>query len=371
MSGVKMFGSFFGASGYAEASRQYALALHEAGVPVTLTPVEFSKVEPDLGADGERLRQLCNRSIEYDTVLVSSTPDVWAGITQDEQDKRIIGMTAWETTKLHPVWASACNRVDAVWVPCTWNRDVFQQSGVQVPVEVVPHISQVDAEGAHSDLDLPGIPADSFVFYSIFHWQERKNPRDLLDAYIAAFAGHRDVTLVLKTFIETPGESPERALELIAEAKARCNAMRYPRIVPLVATLSEAEIAALHHRGDCFVLLQRAEGWGLPHFAAAAHGNPVITTALGGPTDFLHEDSAYLVDYSLRPVTGMNWSPYYAVEGRWASPNVDQAVALLRHVYENRDEARSRGAKARDDINRRFSRTLVGQRMVDLLRGSD
>lgn len=368
MFGIKFSGAFFGSSGYSEAARQYALAIHEAGIPLTLSPLEFSKATPDLGEDGAVLQSLCDRPIEYDTVLVSSTPDVWGAITRDERSKRLIGLTTWETTKLHPVWVGACNRFDSVWVPSTWNRDVFEDSGVQVPVEVVPYVSAVGPD--HVDgpgLIIPGVADDVFVFYSVFHWQERKNPIDLIETYIAAFEGHRDVVLVLKTFAETTDESNERIDALIGAAKARCNVMRYPRIVPLVGTLSAQEMTSLHRRGDCFVLLQRAEGWGLPHFEAAAHGNPVVTTALGGPTEFLGPDTAYLVDYTLRPVTGMSWSPYYAASGRWANPDLDQAVRHLRTVFEQRAEAHKRGARARAEIAERFSRKIVGQQIVDLL----
>ncbi len=61
MSGLKMYAPFFDASGYAQAARQYALAIHQQGYPITLSPLEFSAPKPELGRDGEVLRSLVDR----------------------------------------------------------------------------------------------------------------------------------------------------------------------------------------------------------------------------------------------------------------------------------------------------------------------
>ncbi len=291
-------------------------------------------------------------------------------ITKDETGCRKIGLTAWETTVLHPVWTASCNAVDEVWVPSTWNREVFVSSGVRAPVEVFPHIINAPSESV-SPAQLVGVEPEDYVFYSIFHWQERKNPEALLEAFITAFAGRSGVVLVIKSFVRSVDEDRSAVEELVQRVRARVNVMRYPRIVIVVESLDEAGIAGLHQRGDCFVLLQRAEGWGLPHFEAAAHGNAIVTTGFGGVLDFLDKESAFLLDYQLRPVTGMDWSPYYSASGRWASPNLDQAVDTMRWVLEHRQEAAGRGARAQSEVLSRFSRDVVGRRLVEHLSGLD
>jgi len=145
------------------------------------------------------------------------------------------------------------------------------------------------------------------------------------------------------------------------------NLAHYPRVVPLTGTLGREQIQGLHRRGDAFVLLQRAEGWGLPHFEAAALGKPVITTGFGGPREFLDSDSAYLVDYSLRPVWGMEWSFFYGGTQRWAEPDLGQAIDHMRRVHAQRHEAAERGARAREHIARNLTRAVVGRRMVERL----
>ena len=87
-------------------------------------------------------------------------------------------------------------------------------------------------------------------------------------------------------------------------------------------TLSDGEILALHERGDCFISLARAEGWGLGLFDAARLGKPIVTTGYGGHTDYIDEDATFLVDYERVPVDEPAWTSY-ATTCEWAEPDVD------------------------------------------------
>jgi glycosyltransferase involved in cell wall biosynthesis len=378
MKGVKYIGQIWNQSGYAEAARNYILALHGQGVPVTVEPIRRGDQRPDFGRDGEVLDSLVDRAIEYDRVILHDTPDTWVKRLQGEPPGvATVGCTVWETSGLHPLWTAACNRVDEVWVPSRWNAEVFRRSGVVAPVEVVPHCLELPDPAAVAPLAIEGVPDDAFVFYSIFHWQERKNPEGLLAAWLAALSGVRDVVLVLKTYFDRPAGSSdtgaaersdaERLRDEIAAFKRRMKLAHYPRIVALTGIFGRDQVLGLHRRGDAFVLLQRAEGWGLPHFEAAAMGKPVITTGYGGTGDFLTSDTAYLVDYTLRPVWGMEWSFFYDGTQRWAEPDLDHAIELLRRVHGQRDEAARRGTRAREHVARSFTRDVVGRRMVERL----
>ena len=218
------------------------------------------------------------------------------------------------------------------------------------------------------------MPDGAFVFYSIFHWHERKNPIGLLAAYFAAFSGVHDVVLVLKTYFDwaqpagsadAEGRSDDHRLQdQVAAFKRRMKLAHYPRVVGMTGILGRDDIQGLHRRGDAFVLLQRSEGWGLPHFEAAGMANPVITTAYGGQCDFLSADAAYLVNYTLRPVWDMDWSFFYDGSQLWAEPDLAHAIEQMRRVYADRREAAERGARAREHVVRDFTREVVGRRMV-------
>lgn len=360
MSGVKYIGPVFDGSGYAEAARNYVLSIYKKGYPITLSPITFENTRPELGEDGNILRSLINNKVKYDKVIVHSTPDLWPQFLAQDGDKYKIGYTVWETSKIHPIWTDACNRVDEVWLPCDWNMNVFKDSGVSTPLFKVPHAIDVPDLDKITDFNLQGIPQGLFVFYSIFQWQERKNPYGLLTAYSAEFSGVDDVVLLLKTYRHDHASDKEFIKELILEHRKYMNLDHYPKLFLLVQNMSAEDMLALHKRGDCFVLLQRSEGWGLPHFEAAACGNPIITPSYGGQTEFLKEDNSYLVDYSLCPVGGMTWSHYYKGDQLWAEPDLEHAMKQMRRVYDDRYEATIKGEYAKKYVLENFTWDKVG-----------
>ena len=371
MAGVKYIGPVFDCSGYAEAARNYVLSLHKKGYPVTLAPISFEQARPALGEDGEILKSLVNAEIQYDKVIVHSTPDLWERWAQSERNKYIIGYTVWETSKIVPSWAQSCNKVDEVWVPSEWNMQVFRDSGVTAPLYKIPHAIDIPNLDEIQKFNLEGIPQGTYVFYSIFQWQERKNPYGLLTAYNATFSGVDDVVLIVKTYNREQGNDLEPIKKLILDFRKYIHLDNYPKIMLIVENMSREGILALHNRGDCFVLLQRSEGWGLPHFEAAACGKPVITPGYGGQVDFLNEENSYLIDYTLCPVTGMTWSPYYRGDQMWCEPDMEHAMKLMRHVYDNRDEAVGKGKKARQLVEEKFTWDKVGDLMLDRLTALD
>jgi glycosyltransferase involved in cell wall biosynthesis len=368
MGGVKYIGPIFDGSGYAEAARNYVLALHKQGYPVQVAPISFETTRPELGEDGRILQSLINNSTDYDKVIVHSTPDLWPNWIQSERGKYIIGYTVWETSALHPTWVKACNTVaNEVWVPCDWNLEVFKESGVTKPLFKIPHAIDPPDLTQIPNFSLGGVGSDTFVFYSIFQWQERKNPYGLLAAYTAAFSGGEDVILILKTYRRDHGQDKEAIKNLVVDFRKFINLPAYPKLFLVVENMSTENMFALHKRADAFVLLQRSEGWGLPHFEAAACGNPVITPKYGGQTEFLKEDNSYLLDYTLTPVGGMSWSPYYTGNQYWCEPDMKQAVETLRYVYNNREEAREKGARARRYVEDHFTLELVCAKMLERL----
>jgi glycosyltransferase involved in cell wall biosynthesis len=117
--------------------------------------------------------------------------------------------------------------------------------------------------------------------------------------------------------------------------------------------LTNAEMAAMHRQGDCFLSLCRGEGWGLGAFDAAAYGNPVVITGFGGHLDYLG-GSPNLVDFELVPVDDPGGFPTYAPQQRWAEPDVEHGAALLRQIATHPERAKALAASIAEDIRRQY-----------------
>lgn len=363
--GIKYISPVWDNSGYAKASRGNILALHKAGIPLTLAPVSFEDAHPDLGKDGDILRSLVNKDIDYNVVIIHTTPEFWAG--HREEGKVNLGYTIWETDRLHPDWKNYINEnVEKVLVGCSWNVGVFRNSGVTIPIGVVPHGISISAFDDIKPYQISGISDNTFVFYSIMQWTERKHPLALIKAYWYAFQNNEDVSLVLKTYRSDYSENERQAIRTTIKKLKHVMPMgMYPKINFISDMLSEEEILGLHARGDCYVSLDRGEGFGLGPFEAGAVANSVIITGFGGALEYAKKDNSYLVDYILVPVHGMPYSPWYRGEQLWAEPGIKHGADLMKYVYENRNEAKEKGLKLKQYINENFSWEVIAQKIIN------
>lgn len=367
--GIKYVGPMLDGSGYAQAIRGNIMALHKLGVPLTLKPISFETARPDLGKYREVMLNAIDANIDYNVVIIHTTPEFWA--QHREEGKLNVGYTIWETTKLHPTWPGYINdNVDLCLVGCSWNVEVFKNSGVTVPIEAVPHgIGRSEFDGI-SPFDVSGVSDHSFMFYSIFQWTERKHPVALIKAFWYAFQNDEDVALILKTYRSDYSDSEKEAIRISIRRLKQFTPMgNYPPVYLISHMLSDAEILGLHKRGNCYVSLDRGEGFGLSPFTAGACGNPIIVTGFGGSTEYAKPDNSYLVDYKLTPVSGMPWSPWYRGDQLWAEPDVIHGAELMRNVYENRDEAMSRGKELKNYIHENFNWESIGKKIVDAIKG--
>jgi 2-polyprenyl-3-methyl-5-hydroxy-6-metoxy-1,4-benzoquinol methylase len=218
--------------------------------------------------------------------------------------------------------------------------------------------------GANNLLNLA--PSD-FVFYSIFEWQDRKNPAGTIEAFLRAFPEDNEAVLVLKTSPASARAAKATLDELVARTSSR------GRVMLRCEAWDEKTMAALHLRGDCYISLHKGEGWGYPLFEAACRGTPVVATAYAGPLEYLDSEHHWLVRCSAAPVRQRY--AFYHPGMRWAEPDIAHAAEGLTWVYQNREAAGARARAATPQLCRNFSVEHVGamakSRLLALLEQSN
>ncbi len=189
-------------------------------------------------------------------------PEYYPLVRSVVPDGPFVAHTVWESDRLPRHWPELLDGTDLVIVPTEWNRAVFVDSGVRAPVMVVPHVAAAVEPG---DRGGPlGLADDDFVFYTIGRWDERKAMFLTVRAYLDAFTADDPVVLVVKTGprIEMPpgewGAGNPWSWTTGWQVASLVREYRNPaRIRVEVETWSEARIAGLHTRGDCYVTLAR------------------------------------------------------------------------------------------------------------------
>ena len=363
--GIKYIGPIFDVSGYGRASRGYAYTLHKLGIPITISPVSFEDGNADLGEAGKVLSTLVNKNIDYNVVIIHLTVEHYSKFY--EKDKFNIGYSIWETNKIHSDWVKWINKyTDAIMTGSDWCVETYKNSGVEVPVFAIPHgIDSVEFNNA-TEYSISNVSTNTYKFYSIFQFIERKNPMALVKSYWCAFQNNEDVALIIKTYRMSFTKEEEQAIrDTIKRMKQAMPMLIYPPIYLISNRLSDAEVLGIHKSCDCLVHLDRGEGFGLCPFEAGAIGNPIIVTGYGGVTEYAKPDNSYLVNSNLTPVFGMGISPFYSGAQMWAEVDCGHAIELMRYVYNNQEEAKSKAQVLKKLIEKDFSWEVVTNQMID------
>ena len=269
-----------------------------------------------------------------------------------------IGYTMLEVDGLPREWVRRANMMDEVWTPSSFNARTFRASGVERPVHVMP----LGVNPAYFNPNIESYPVPGvFTFLSAFEWGGRKAPEVLLRAFNDEFRSDEQAVLVCKIYNQDPSVNiPLQVGRLGLKDGGGRVVFSINELVPVY------QLGALYRSADCFVLPSRGEGWGLPILEAMACGLPVIATAWSAQTDFIHDRVAYPLGIEgLVPAEAK--CPYY--EGfNWAEPSYEHLRALMRHVYENREEARLKGARASAEVLGKWTWRHSAEKIIRRLR---
>lgn len=345
-------------SGYAVSAKNFMLALDSKGVDIRYKYVygpgtPFVKEEPEM-SDNYIINVIRGREFDDNIPqVVYGQGDVFCRNT----GKYKIGYTMLETTGIPDEWVRQANMMDEVWVPSNFNVKTFRDSGVTVPIYVMP--LGVDTnffnENIHSQKK-----HNKYTFLSIFEWGERKAPEVLLKAYFDAFTKDDDVLLICKIF-NNDGS---------IDVKSEIDKMNLPEDGPEVLILynqiiEDYQMPILYRSADCFVLPTRGEGWGMPILEAMACGIPALATRWSSQVDFMTEENSYFIETD-GLVDAVAKCPYY--EGfQWANPSLSDLSRKMRYIFEHQEEAKLKGKQAAQDVKDKWSWEKVSENMLKRL----
>lgn len=365
MSAIKYCGTFTDHSGYGSANRAFITALYAAGVDVSTELVVQVMEQANHGWTGELAMSLRDRKVPYKVKVVHLTPDMYPRYL--EKGKYNIGHLFWETDRLPASWIRPINQMQEIWTSSEAMADLFRNCGVTVPIYAFPQpLDVAEADRPWEKYDIP--EHKGFLFYSIFQWIERKNPKALLQAYWEAFSGRNDVSLLLKTYRLNYSDEEFEKIQLDIERwKRELHLVHYPRILLSTKLLTHEQLMKLHYTGDAYVTADHGEGWCRPLQEALLMEKPAIATARGGIHEFLDSNLYYPITSTYVPVVAQPWIPWYSPDQNWAQVDKEELKKQMKFVFMNRDTAHLKGVMAKDFVKSQFSYHKVGRAMKSRL----
>lgn len=321
--GAVIAGDIKGQNGIAESGRILARALDAQGLLRGMMPLGLPSVaEAFTGTIPPKAG----------VIAVINAPLLPVGLARLKprdmlKGRRVVGVWAWELSKVPHEWAIGARFVHEIWAPSRFAADAFE-AVAPGRVRVVPYPLAtelpLDVAGDRKSFDLP---ADRFIVLSAFNLASscaRKNPFGTIKAFKAAFGESKDVLLVLKLSGTTHYQDD---LAAIRDAVGGATNIRI-----ITQMLPEAELRGLIALSDVVLSLHRSEGFGLIPATAALLGRPLVATGYSGNLDFMSKESSALVGYHLIPVRDDRG--VYAVSGaEWAEPDIEDAAARLKQLF--------------------------------------
>lgn len=306
-----------------------------APFPQSTKPLKFFSQAIDPATGYGRLAIAISDALNVIPVGPDSKPDIILSHPGFPMDSKV-RFTMWEPDELPPQMLGFMG-TDALIVPCMFNVGVFRRAGFR------GQIHRVQLWGDAPFIDLPS--EETFKFICIARdnsVRSRKGIDDLIEYFKLAFPKERDVRLTVKSSPHCFRRNPED-----------------DRIKIIYEDLSKQDYERLLGEHHCGVFLSGLEGWNFPACELMATGRPSLIVPWGGPTEFVTNETSWLLPFEFVPAPPGH--PYHST-GRGGKPLKDGVIAAFREAYTDRDLWRKK-ARASYINSTKFTKENFAERL--------
>lgn len=259
-----------------------------------------------------------------------------------------LAYTMFESTAIPLEWSDILNsHFDAVVVPDLFLVDVYKNSGVTIPIFVVPLGVYLD-EMLKIPLKQKANYPFTFGFSGAF--TDRKNHMAVLESFAAAFGNSPDVRLRL----HGRGGS-----ELYEKITCRVRELGLTNVEVSLSSFTWQEYLAFMQSLDCYISLAKGEGFAIPPREAMAGGIPVIIADHTAHKTIC--ESGFVV--AIESVSEM--PAYYDHLKKFIGSNFncscEDAMLKMRDVYENYAFYIERASQARAWVEQYLYKNMASQ----------
>lgn len=271
-------------------------------------------------------------------------------------------MLDWRFGSLPQSWMRPLRQmVDEIWVPSSFLRECFIQSGI--PKDKVSVISAgVDSRVFTSGLEPFQLKTrKNFKFLYI----GRTIHQTLIESFCESFSSTEDVCLVIKDMSWQEFPKHGAVQQLISGLSEGGNV---PEIEYVDEKLDGSDLARLYDACDCLLYPCDDDVYGLHIAEAMACSLPVIVSESGAALDFCHDEIAYLVPAKKMYLPENRSGGIETVDLSWRTePDRESLIRLMKHVVTNREEAELKGRRAAQYIRAHFTWEKAAERVIERL----
>ncbi|MGR3174028.1 MAG: glycosyltransferase family 4 protein [Candidatus Scalindua sp.] len=246
---------------------------------------------------------------------------------------------------------------DIVVAGSKWCEEVLRSYGLDNVTTIIQGTDPQIFNSFHPEKELF---RDQFVIFSGGKFELRKGQDIVIRAYKVLQDRHKDVVLVNSWFnswtrsMKTMEDSPHIKFDItsgdyvtIMNKILQDNGIDLERVITLVPR-PNALMARIYKNTDVGLFPNRCEGGtNLVLMEYMACGKPVIASYSSGHKDVINKDNSIMIK-NMEPLCINDESG--ARIATWDDPDLDETIEHLEWAYRNRDELRSYGLQAGNDL---------------------
>ena len=259
-----------------------------------------------------------------------------------------------ESTKIPQNWVKILNTsFDGVLVPDEFLVKVYQDSGVKIPIFVLPLGMYLDPFLQNSRQSIK--PLDRpFVFGNLSSIFDRKNQILLLRAFDKAFHNNPNVQLVLN------GRVSEK--KYYSELQRERSKLGVTNASITTITLAWDTYIKEFSKLDCYVSVSKGEGFSIQPREAIAMGIPCIVTNNTGQSTICNAGHVYSLESPIIvPAQYRIFEQWYEDLGDQFDCEVNELAKAMQHIYDNYEPYATRARDGRDWVMQYQYENLVDQ----------
>ncbi|MBS0648192.1 MAG: glycosyltransferase [Verrucomicrobia bacterium] len=245
--------------------------------------------------------------------------------SRDSKDSIKIAYSMFEATKIPNEWVVILNNhFDAVAVPDHFLRDVYKNSGVKIPIFIVPLglnlkplLEQPLKQQRHSPM----------VFGNLGAGSDRKNQLLLVRAFAKAFGNDPNVRLRINCRGGEREVCNAITREIVQQGLTNVEFTQF--------SLSRAEYLKLFQEIDCLVSISKSEGFSIQPREAMALGIPVIATDNTAQRTICDSGLVRTVHSPFQELSICPWGNAYGYAFNCTMDSVVEALHDMHNNYES------------------------------------
>lgn len=272
-----------------------------------------------------------DRETDHDFALIYGPPEY---AQQVKEGTPYAIFTMWETEEPPKEWEPYLKGAEFVLNPSVWGCKVFSEyygleNVYHAPLGYKQDVFQYRARPKRKDF--------TFLSYNSGFGAVRKGFLELVEAFKLAFKPNEPVKLHIKSARPDFWNTTHAQLEW--NKLRQKDGKTYDNIHYFADPCPPNMLEEYCYRADAFVFPSRGEGFGHTPLEAMATGLPVIISSGHGMSEYFNPNINYTFDTHMEKAEFDREGDF----GDWPVANVESLADVMRHIFENQDEARDYG----------------------------